>query len=44
MVYEVILMALVIYKAAEYWRMSNGLKGFDLVKVLVMDQLLYFGL
>ena len=35
-------MALALYKAAEYWRMSAGFKGFRLVKVLIEDQLLYF--
>ena len=35
-------MALALYKAAEYWRMSAGFKGFTLVKVLIYDQILYF--
>lgn len=44
MVYGVILMALAIYKAAysEFWRLSSGFKGFNLVKVLVVDQAIYF--
>lgn len=42
MVYGIILMGLALYKAAEYWRMSAGFKGFALVKVLIKDQVLYF--
>lgn len=42
MVYGVIFMVLAFYKAAEFWRMSGGFKGFDLVKVLIVDQAIYF--
>lgn len=42
MVYGVILMVMAIYKAAEYWRMSSGFKGFNLVKILIIDQAVYF--
>lgn len=42
MVYGVILMALAIYKAADFWRLSGGFKGFNLVKVLIVDQAIYF--
>ena len=35
-------MALALYKAAEYWKMSAGFKGFTLVKVLIEDQIVYF--
>ena len=35
-------MILALYKAAEYWKLSAGLKGFTLVRVLVEDQILYF--
>lgn len=42
MVYGIILMALALYKAAEFWRLSSGLKGFYLVKVLIIDQAIYF--
>lgn len=42
MVYGIILMALAIYKATEFWRVSNGFKGFSLVKVLIADQVMYF--
>ncbi|KAH8106515.1 hypothetical protein DFH11DRAFT_1518144, partial [Phellopilus nigrolimitatus] len=41
-VYELILMALAVYKTAEFWRTSAGFKGLDLVKVLLQDQALYF--
>lgn len=44
MMYGVILMALAFYKAAEYWRMSSGFKGFALMKVLIIDQAVYFTL
>lgn len=44
MIYGVILMALALYKAVEYWRMSRGFKGFTLVKVLIVDQVMYFAL
>ena len=42
--YGTLLMALALYKAAEYWRMSTGFKGFTLVKVLIVDQILYFAM
>lgn len=42
--YSIILLALALYKAVEYWRMSAGFKGFALVKVLVQDQIIYFWL
>lgn len=42
MVYGLVLMALALYKAAEYWEMSAGFKSFTLVKVLVEDQIVYF--
>ena len=42
MIYGLILMVLVLYKSAEYWKMSAGFKGFKLVKVLVRDQAMYF--
>lgn len=35
-------MFLALYKAAEFWRMSAGFKGFNLVKVLIKDQAIYF--
>ncbi|KAL5524827.1 hypothetical protein ACEPAF_9973 [Sanghuangporus sanghuang] len=42
MTYGAILMILALYKAAEYWKVSAGFKGFMLVKVLIRDQVLYF--
>ncbi|OCB87161.1 hypothetical protein A7U60_g5676 [Sanghuangporus baumii] len=42
MVYGAVLMIFALYKAAEYWRVSAGFKGFTLVKVLIKDQVLYF--
>jgi hypothetical protein len=35
-------MILALYKAVEYWKVSAGLKGFKLINVLIVDQLLYF--
>lgn len=35
-------MALALYKAAEFWRLSNGLTGMKLVKILILDQFFYF--
>ncbi|OCB87143.1 hypothetical protein A7U60_g5657 [Sanghuangporus baumii] len=43
MTYGVLLMVLALQKAAEYWKMSAGLRGFKLVKVLIRDQVVYFG-
>ncbi|EJC99034.1 uncharacterized protein FOMMEDRAFT_170790 [Fomitiporia mediterranea MF3/22] len=42
MVYSVLLMALALYKATEFWKMQAGFKGFKLVKVLIQDQAIYF--
>ncbi|KAL5524860.1 hypothetical protein ACEPAF_10006 [Sanghuangporus sanghuang] len=42
MTYGVILMILALYKAAKFWKISAGFKGFMLVKVLIRDQVLYF--
>lgn len=42
MTYGVILMALAVYKAAEFWKLSSGFKGLNLVKVLIADQVVYF--
>ena len=44
MVYGLILMALATHKAAEFWRMSVGFKGFTLITVLIRDQVIYFSL
>ncbi|EJD00572.1 uncharacterized protein FOMMEDRAFT_159313 [Fomitiporia mediterranea MF3/22] len=42
--YGMILLCLAVFKAAEYWKMESGFKGSHLVGVLIMDQLLYYGL
>ena len=42
MAHGVILIILALYKAAEYWKVSAGFKGFTLVKVLIQDQAVYF--
>ena len=35
-------MILAVRKAAEYWKMSAGFKGFKLVEVVIKDQIIYF--
>ncbi len=42
MVFECILLVLALYKASEFWKLSKGLTGFHLVRVLVVDQGVYF--
>ncbi|KAH8109181.1 hypothetical protein DFH11DRAFT_1515867 [Phellopilus nigrolimitatus] len=42
MLYAIILMVLALYKAAEHWRETAGFSQFTLVKVLIMDQAIYF--
>ena len=44
LMYGMILMVLALYKAKEYWRASFGLHGFTLVKILILDQILYYAL
>ncbi|KAH8105620.1 hypothetical protein DFH11DRAFT_1518732 [Phellopilus nigrolimitatus] len=41
-VFELVLMVLALYRAADYWRSSAGLQGYILVKVVVQDQAFYF--
>ncbi|OCB83929.1 hypothetical protein A7U60_g9138 [Sanghuangporus baumii] len=43
MAYGTILLVLALYKAAEYWKLSSGFKGFHLVRVLIQDQVMYYG-
>ncbi|KAL5476988.1 hypothetical protein ACEPAI_3174 [Sanghuangporus weigelae] len=43
MVYGLLLLVLAIYKAIEFWKLSPGFKDFRLVRVLVKDQVLYYG-
>lgn len=31
-----------LYKSAEVWRETQGIKGVDLAKVLIQDQVLYY--
>ena len=38
------LLTLAIYKAREYWGESSGFKGFHLVRILIQDHVLYYGL
>ena len=42
--YGLILFGFALYKAAEYWKLSSGFKGFHLIGVLIRDQVIYFGL
>ncbi|KAI5121788.1 hypothetical protein M0805_009780 [Coniferiporia weirii] len=39
---EAILLSLSLYKASHYWRVSAGLGGATLIKVLLQDQAIYF--
>ncbi|EJD00664.1 uncharacterized protein FOMMEDRAFT_159430 [Fomitiporia mediterranea MF3/22] len=41
--YDTMLLCLALFKAAEYWRISAGFKGFHLVRALVEDQAFYYG-
>ncbi|THH02954.1 hypothetical protein EW145_g6658 [Phellinidium pouzarii] len=41
-VFELILMALSIYKAVQFWKETEGYSGFRLMNVLVRDQTVYF--
>ncbi|KAI5115162.1 hypothetical protein M0805_002674 [Coniferiporia weirii] len=43
-VFELALLVLSVRKAAEFWRVTAGLKGLKLVHVLVRDQIAYFAL
>ncbi|KAH8109823.1 hypothetical protein DFH11DRAFT_1861012 [Phellopilus nigrolimitatus] len=42
MLYAIILMVLALYKAAQHWRETAGFSQFNLVKVLIQDQAIYF--
>ncbi|OCB90508.1 hypothetical protein A7U60_g2242 [Sanghuangporus baumii] len=41
--FGLILLILALYKAAEHWRASSGLRGLELVRVVIRDQFLYYG-
>ncbi|KAL5514184.1 hypothetical protein ACEPAG_2272 [Sanghuangporus baumii] len=43
LLYGLILLILALYKAAEYWRLSARFTDFRLVRVVVQDQVLYYG-
>ena len=44
MMYGLILLALALYNASEYWKLSAGFRGLYLVRVLIQDQVLFYGL
>ena len=44
MAYQTILAALASYKSVEYWELSDRLKGFTLVRVVIKDQVTYFAM
>ncbi|KAH8105641.1 hypothetical protein DFH11DRAFT_1691975 [Phellopilus nigrolimitatus] len=44
MAYTTILMALALYKAAQFWKESAGFSQFDIVKVVMQDQAIYFSI
>ena len=33
---------LALLKAPGFWQSSNGMRGFDLAKTIIMDQMVYF--
>ncbi|EJD02268.1 uncharacterized protein FOMMEDRAFT_21024 [Fomitiporia mediterranea MF3/22] len=37
-----LLLCLTLYKAAEFPRRSEGFKGFELVRIIAQDQMIYF--
>ncbi|KAH8109443.1 hypothetical protein DFH11DRAFT_1627381 [Phellopilus nigrolimitatus] len=41
LLFEIILLALAIYAAVDFWK-TAGFKGYSLVNVVVQDQILYF--
>ena len=43
MTYSVFLMVIALYKAAKIWKEVAGTKGTELIKVLLLDQAIYFG-
>ena len=42
LVYQIILMVFALMGAVTAWRENGGFKGAELIKVLVLDQILYF--
>ncbi|KAL5534893.1 hypothetical protein ACEPAF_2983 [Sanghuangporus sanghuang] len=42
MAYGVVLLALALRKAMQYWKMTSGFKTSRLVNVLIQDQIIYF--
>ncbi|KAH8109163.1 hypothetical protein DFH11DRAFT_1548465 [Phellopilus nigrolimitatus] len=42
LLYAIILMILALYKAEKVWRENTGFSQFNLVKVLIQDQAIYF--
>ncbi|EJD03183.1 uncharacterized protein FOMMEDRAFT_20352 [Fomitiporia mediterranea MF3/22] len=44
LVYDLLIMGLTLVRAAEFWHLSTGFRGFTLVKIIVFDQFIYFSL
>ncbi|EJD03182.1 uncharacterized protein FOMMEDRAFT_134292 [Fomitiporia mediterranea MF3/22] len=42
--YELLIMGLTLARAVEFWQLSAGFKGLTLVKIVVLDQIMYFAL
>ena len=42
MAYGILLMTLALHEASRVWKEVHGFKGMKLIKVLVIDQALYF--
>ena len=40
--YGGVLLVLALYKASKYWEKTAGLRGLELVKVVIRDQVIYF--
>ncbi|OCB83941.1 hypothetical protein A7U60_g9150 [Sanghuangporus baumii] len=44
MSYGILLLSLVIFKVIQFYRISSGFRGFHLVRVLALDQIMYSSL
>ncbi|KAH8111439.1 hypothetical protein DFH11DRAFT_1613139 [Phellopilus nigrolimitatus] len=42
LLFELVMMTLALYKAAQLWKATAGIEGMSLVKVLIQDQVIYF--
>lgn len=42
MAYELLLLVLAVFKARIIWKETVGLRGFNLVGILIRDQVIYY--